>query len=81
VAPDGLSELAGWGFFVLFLIGTLALDQPGVSNPAFHYGRYARAPLPSSLIGENGAASYRAAWGVIAMLMLAFTLAARYSRR
>jgi hypothetical protein len=74
------SKFAGWGYFVLFLIGTLALDQAGMTNPAFHYGRYPGAPLPPSLIGDDRAASYRAAWGVIALLMLAVALKRRTMR-
>jgi hypothetical protein len=75
------SKSAGWGYFVLFLIGTLALEQAGVTHPAFHYGRYPGAPLPPSLTGEEGATSYRAAWGLVAMLLLALSLRTRYSRR
>jgi hypothetical protein len=68
------SKFAGWGYFVLFLIGTLALDQAGVKDPDFHYGRYPGAPLPASLTGEAAATGYRAAWGAVAMLMLALAL-------
>jgi hypothetical protein len=68
------SKFAGWGYFVMFLIGTLALDQAGVTEPAFHYARYPGWPLPPSLTGDDRAAGYRAAWGVVALLMLAFAV-------
>ncbi len=64
------SKFAGWGYFVLFLIGTLALNQAGVTDPALHYGRYPGAPLPPSVTGQAGAATYRAVWGGLALLML-----------
>jgi hypothetical protein len=75
------SKFAGWGYFVLFLIGTLALDQAGVTDPAFHYGRYPGSPLPPVLTGDDGATIYRAAWGVVAILMLGLTLRTRSSQR
>ena len=77
------SKFAGWGYFVLFLIGTLALNQAGVTDPAFHYSRYPGAPLPPSLTGQDGAATYRAVWGVLALLMLvlALTRRAKYRQR
>jgi hypothetical protein len=68
------SKFAGWGYFVLFLIGTLALDRAGLTNPAFHYGRYPGAPLPPALTGDDQAAGFRAAWGAVALLMLAFAV-------
>jgi hypothetical protein len=71
------SKFAGWGYFVLFLIGTLALNQAGVTDPAFHYSRYPGAPLPPSLTGRVGAATYRTIWGVLAMLMLVLALTRR----
>jgi hypothetical protein len=71
------SKFAGWGYFVLFLIGTLALNQAGVTDPALHYGRYPGAPLPPSLTGQAGAATYRAIWGVLALLMLVLALTRR----
>jgi hypothetical protein len=71
------SKFAGWGYFVLFLIGTLALNQAGVTDPALHYGRYPGAPLPPSLTGEAGTAIYRAGWGVLALLMLVIALTRR----
>jgi hypothetical protein len=77
------SKFAGWGYLVLFLIGTLALDQSGMTNPAFHYSRYPGAPLPPALTGQAGAAPYRAVWGAIAvlMLMLALTRRTKYRKR
>jgi ABC-type transport system involved in multi-copper enzyme maturation permease subunit len=71
------SKFAGWGFFVLFLIATLGLIQAGVTDPVVHYGRYPGAPVPPSLSGEDGASAYRAAWGVVALLILAFALRTR----
>ena len=75
------SKFAGWGYFVLFLIANLALDQAGVTDPAFHYGRYPGAPLPPSLTGDDRAASYRAAWGACALLMLAVAVGRGRMRR
>jgi hypothetical protein len=75
------SKFAGWGYFVLFLIGTLALNQAGVTDPAFHYARYPGAPLPPSITGQAGAATYRAVWGVLAFLMLVFALTGRAKYR
>lgn len=75
------SKFAGWGYFVLFLIGTLALDQAGLTNPAFHYGRYPGWPLPPALTGDDRAASYRAAWGLIALFMLALAVTRRRMQR
>jgi hypothetical protein len=71
------SKFAGWGYFVLFLIGTLALNQAGVTDPAFHYSRYPGAPLPPALTGEAGAATYRAIWGALALLMLVLAVTRR----
>jgi hypothetical protein len=75
------TKFAGWGYFVLFLIGTLALNQAGVTDPAFHYSRYPGAPLPPSLTGQAEAATYRAVWGVLALLMLVLTLTRRAKYR
>jgi hypothetical protein len=71
------SKFAGWGYFVLFLIGTMGLIQAGVTDPVVHYGRYPGAPLPPLLSGERGASAYQAAWGIVALLMLAFALRKR----
>jgi hypothetical protein len=77
------SKFAGWGYFVLFLIGTLALNQAGVTDPAFHYSRYPGDPLPPSITGQAGATTYRAVWGLFALLMLvlALTRRAKYRQR
>jgi hypothetical protein len=75
------SKFAGWGYFVLFLIGTLALNQAGLTDPAFHYARYPGAPLPPSITGQAEAATYRAVWGVLAFLMLVFALTGRAKYR
>jgi hypothetical protein len=79
--PLSPNKFAGWGYFVLFLIGTLALNQAGVTDPAFHYARYPGAPLPPSITGQAGAATYRAVWGVLAFLMLVFALTGRAKYR
>jgi hypothetical protein len=68
------SRFVGWGYFVLFLICTLALDQAGLTNSAFHYGRYPGAPLPPPVTGDVGAAFYQAARGILAALMLTIAL-------
>ena len=76
------NKFAGWGYFVLFLIANLGLDQAGLTHPALHYGRYPGAPLPPSLTGEPGAQGFRLLWGTVALLILtaALTRAARRRR-
>jgi ABC-type transport system involved in multi-copper enzyme maturation permease subunit len=69
------NKLAGWGYFVLFLIANMALDQAGLDNPFLHYGRYPGAPLPPSLSGDPSAAGIRSLWAVAALLLLALALA------
>ncbi len=73
-------KLAGWGYFVLFLIATLALDQAGLTNPALHYGRYPGAPLPPELTGAPGANLYRAGWGLVAAALLGLAIGIRSER-
>ena len=75
------SKFAGWGYFVLFLIATLGLVRAGVTDPVVHYGRYPGAPVPPSLSGEQRASAYRAAWGMVALLILAIALRKRPRRR
>jgi hypothetical protein len=69
------NKLAGWGFFVLFLIATLAFDQAGLSDPIFHYGRYPGSPLPPVLTGETQAEAYRLLWGTVATVLAALGIA------
>jgi hypothetical protein len=71
------NKFAGWGYFVLFLIANLALDQAGLTGPAFHYGRYPGFPLPPSLSGEAGAQGFRLFWGAVACILLAIALTRR----
>lgn len=68
------NKLAGWGFFVLFLIATLAFDQAGLSDPIIHYGRYPGSPLPPVLTGKEEAQAYRLLWGGVAMVLAAMTI-------
>jgi hypothetical protein len=64
------NKLAGWGYFVLFLIARLALDQAGFTSPVLHYGRYPGAPLPPALTGSSSAFRFQAMWGLVALLLL-----------
>ncbi|CAA9511382.1 MAG: hypothetical protein AVDCRST_MAG39-2028 [uncultured Sphingomonadaceae bacterium] len=64
------SKFAGWGYFVLFLIANLALDQAGLTDPALHYGRYPGAPVPPVLSGNADAQAYRGWWGGLALLLI-----------
>ncbi len=64
------TKLAGWGLSVLFLVGTLALDQAGFRDPLYHYGRYPGSPLPPAISGGGGVGWYRLYWGAFALLLL-----------
>jgi ABC-type transport system involved in multi-copper enzyme maturation permease subunit len=68
VSPN---KIAGWGWAVLFLIVSLALDQYGYRDSIYHYGRYPGHPFPGALSGAEGANWYRAYWAALALLLLA----------
>jgi hypothetical protein len=71
VAPN---KLAGWGLLVLYMIGGLALDQAGFTDPLYRYAAYPGAPLPPGLSGAEDTAFYRLMWGGAALLMLSAAL-------
>jgi ABC-type transport system involved in multi-copper enzyme maturation permease subunit len=72
VAPD---KLSGWGFTILFLVASLALDRLGFIDPVYRYARYPGWPLPSAVSNEPLAWRYQLYWAGIALLLL--TIAVR----
>lgn len=76
LAPN---KLAGWGYMVLYLIASLALQRMGYDDPLYRYGRYPGWPLPEAISGAEGASLYRAYWGALAVVLtvLAFGLVGR----
>ena len=70
LAPN---KLAGWGYMVFYLIGSLALNKLGWQDPHYRYGGYPGAPLPPALSGEDGVGWYRFGWGMIASVMIVLT--------
>lgn len=74
LAPN---KLAGWGYMVFYLIGSLMLSKLGWQDPHYRYGGYPGAPLPPALSGARGVGWYRLGWGGVAAAMAA--LACRYS--
>lgn len=81
------NKLAGWGLMVFYLIGSLALNRLGWTDPLYRYGGYPGAPLPPALSGAEGAegaGAYRSYWGAVAALLAAWTCLrspARVARR
>jgi len=69
------NKIAGWGFTVLFLVATLALDRLGLVAPIYRYGRYPGWPLPSSVSGVPWVWPYQVYWGAVAALLLAVAAA------
>ena len=67
LAPN---KLAGWGYMVFYLIGSLALNQLGWRDPHYRYGSYPGAPLPPSLSGQQGVGLYQFGWGMVAAVMI-----------
>lgn len=65
------NKLAGWGLTVFYLIGSMALDRLGWTEPLYRYGSYPGAPLPPLLSGAEGTGSYRVYWAVVAGLFAA----------
>ncbi|WP_375419644.1 ABC transporter permease [uncultured Sphingomonas sp.] len=66
------SKLAGWGYMVFYLIGSLALSNLGLDDPLYRYGSYPGAPLPPALSGAHGVSWYRFGWGTLAAGMVAW---------
>jgi ABC-type transport system involved in multi-copper enzyme maturation permease subunit len=67
LAPN---KLAGWGYMIFYLIGSLALSKLGYDDPHYRYGGYPGAPLPQSLSGAYDVGWYRLGWGSVAALMV-----------
>lgn len=65
------TKLAGWGYMVFYLIGSLALNKLGWQDPHYRYGAYPGAPLPPALSGAHGVGWYRLGWGTAAAVMIA----------
>lgn len=65
------NKLAGWGYMVFYLIGSLALNQLGWQDPHYRYGGYPGAPLPPALSGARGVGWYWLGWGTMAAGMIA----------
>jgi|GEM_PF-5202310 len=76
LAPN---KLAGWGYMILYLVASLALQRLGYDDPLYRYGRYPGWPLPPALSGADGADVHRAYWGAaaVALTVLAFGLVGR----
>jgi hypothetical protein len=70
IAPN---KLAGWGYMVFYLIGSLALNKLGWQDPHYRYGGYPGAPLPPVLSGADGVGWYRLGWGAVAAGLVALT--------
>lgn len=68
LAPN---KLAGWGYMVFYLIGSLALNKLGWQDPHYRYGVYPGAPLPPALSGVHDVGWYRLSWGLAAAAMIA----------
>ncbi|SFR96438.1 ABC transporter permease [Sphingomonas jatrophae] len=73
------NKIAGWGYMVFYLIGSLALNRLGWQDPHYRYGSYPGAPLPPALSGAPGVGWYRLGWGLVALAMV--VLACRRPRR
>jgi len=67
LAPN---KLAGWGYMIFYLIGSLALSKLGWDDPHYRYGGYPGAPLPPSLSAARDVGWYRLGWGSVAALMV-----------
>jgi hypothetical protein len=67
LAPN---KLAGWGYMVFYLIGSLALTKLGWDDPLYRYGSYPGAPLPQALSGAHAVGWYRLGWGSVAAVMI-----------
>jgi ABC-type transport system involved in multi-copper enzyme maturation permease subunit len=67
IAPD---KLSGWGFTILFLVGSLALDRLGLADPIYRYGRYPGWPLPPAVSDAPFTWTYQLYWAAVALLLL-----------
>jgi hypothetical protein len=67
LAPN---KLAGWGYMVFSLIGSLALNKLGLQDPHYRYGGYPGFPLPPTLSGAQDVGWYRLGWGMVAAAMI-----------
>jgi ABC-type transport system involved in multi-copper enzyme maturation permease subunit len=65
------NKLAGWGYMIFYLIGSLALDQLDWQDPHYRFGGYPGAPLPPALSGAHGVGWYWLGWGVVAAGLIA----------
>ncbi|PAX08145.1 ABC transporter permease [Sphingomonas lenta] len=66
------NKLAGWGLMVFWLIGSMALNRLGWTDPIYRYGLYPGSPLPPALSGAEGAGAFRLYWAVVAGLLAAW---------
>jgi ABC-type transport system involved in multi-copper enzyme maturation permease subunit len=71
IAPD---KLSGWGFTILFLVASLALDRLGLADPIYRYGRYPGWPLPPAVSNQSLAGFYQLCWGGVALLLLSIAV-------
>ena len=63
------NKLAGWGLTVLYLIGSLALDRLGYTDPAYRYARVAQ-PSPAGLVSPEAASGcYRIYWTAVGLIL------------
>ena len=67
------NKLAGWGYLVFYLIGSLALNRLGWQDPHYRYGGYPGAPLPPELSGAHDVGWYRLGWGLVAVGLVVLT--------
>lgn len=67
LAPN---KVAGWGFTILFLVASLALDRLGLRDPLWRYGRYPGWPLPAAVSGEALTWPWRVGWALAGVLLL-----------
>ena len=63
------SKVAGWGWMVLFLIASLAMQRFGLADPLYRYGRYPGWPLPPYVSGKANVGWYLVYWGAAAVLL------------
>jgi hypothetical protein len=73
------NKLAGWGFMVLWLIVSLALEYTGYGDPLYRYGETPVYPQTEWTAGV-GVSGYRVYWGAIASLLVLLTLARPWAR-
>lgn len=69
LAPN---KLAGWGLMVFYLIGSMAMNRLGWTDPLYRYGLYPGSPLPPALSGAEEAGAYRMYWAAVAGVLAAW---------